>query len=731
MRLPIAVFFVVVAAIEAEEPKFIIKPDAFPTLVNPNCSHCIDEAKRRKDELKDSDRVLVWTRGKYEGGAIPFRFFLNRYPVISDTYGVFVHDADAGYARGFKASVDFTFHGWRNGVMVMKHKDGTIYSCLSGLAIDGPNKGRRLESWPTLVADWGWVMKYYPKTVAYHMFEKYQPVDLPAKPNEDSLKSRGKPDPRLKAEEMVLGVEAPTGRSNPRAYPLAKLAELGVKNLLIADEFECGQKTVVLWQGATQTAAAFFPEAEKREATPKLGEQGKVLETKPIVLSATGNADGPFVDEKTGSRFDIAGRGVDGELKGWTLKPHEAVVCKWFAWAAEYPSTTIYAEKKAEAPKKAPNSKADDAIKEVAGAAEFLKSVPKKFAKFEGFDSKSGRVKLHIEDDKAATEWPVEPDAEIKFMGWWGRLEQIPHGYRVWVWFKTDRQRKPASVLMLADEISELDIHGDGLKVTGLSKDSIRAEPFKGRERNVSVTTATKQFRGKNLEETTDGPKEGTLIFFQTDGSQGLLVFDREAFEAKRTQQKQWLRERWEKEGLPGTVTFSHVSGEADLMLDHEAMRWARSLKNGDKVKVAAEPPIEAVVKNVGAWRERTQVRIVINGVDLAGLTIGQRIYLKMTPPSAETENGDYPPDIDKPKTKEERIDWFLANIYCVCKVGKDVCTGHFYTLASCNPNSCAGPITARKKLAEKIDAGLSNRQIWDDLKVERGALSLKPHLLP
>src|SRR5271165_6669332 len=105
-------------------------PDIHKTLVNPNCSHCIDEAKRRAGELKADDRILAWTRGYSNGGAIPMRFFLNTYRVISDSYGVFVYDPEAGYARGFAPSFEFTFHGWRNGVMVMKHKDGTIYSCL-------------------------------------------------------------------------------------------------------------------------------------------------------------------------------------------------------------------------------------------------------------------------------------------------------------------------------------------------------------------------------------------------------------------------------------------------------------------------------------------------------------------------------------------------------------------------------------------------------------------------
>src|SRR5437867_2559917 len=81
----LVVLLAVVAAVPAEAPKLIEAPDDFPTLVNPNCSHCKDEAKRRQAELKDDDRVLCWIRGKYDGGAIPFRFFLNRYRVISDT----------------------------------------------------------------------------------------------------------------------------------------------------------------------------------------------------------------------------------------------------------------------------------------------------------------------------------------------------------------------------------------------------------------------------------------------------------------------------------------------------------------------------------------------------------------------------------------------------------------------------------------------------------------------
>src|SRR5207244_2435025 len=206
-------------------PKLIVRPDAFPTIVNPKCSHCRDEAKRRAGELRDDDRVLCWIRGYSDGGVIPHRFFLNSYRVISDTYGVFVHDPDAGFARGFAPSLDFTFYGWRNGVMVMKHKDGTLYSCLTGLAFAGPRSGERLKPVATLQSTWGNWHSLYPQAVAYHMFDKYQPVEAPQKAHADSLRSRGTADKRLPADRVVLGVR---GDKEARAYPIDVVVAAGL-----------------------------------------------------------------------------------------------------------------------------------------------------------------------------------------------------------------------------------------------------------------------------------------------------------------------------------------------------------------------------------------------------------------------------------------------------------------------------------------------------------------------
>jgi hypothetical protein len=325
---------------DSNDANLIVKPDAFKTLVNPKCSHCRDEAKRRVGELQNRDRVLCWIRGYSDGGAIPLRFFLNPYRVISDSYGVFVLDPDAGFMRGFAPSYDFSFYGWRHGVMVMKHKDGTLYSCLSGRAFAGPRKGTRLEPVPTLESDWGFWLKAYPGGVAYHMFDKYQPVDLPTGIDANSSKSRLPEDGRLPAEKLVLGV---TDAKEARAYPLDLTAKTGLVTEVVA-----GRRCVVLWYAPTRTAAAYelIASAPVKAVAPgaKAPPPPKDLPApRAVTLEVDASADeAPFRDKETGSRWDIAGRAVEGQFKGWTLTWRDGVQVKWYAWAAEYPGSTIF-----------------------------------------------------------------------------------------------------------------------------------------------------------------------------------------------------------------------------------------------------------------------------------------------------------------------------------------------------------------------------------------------------
>ena len=67
MKLFLALSLALVLSVKVfAQVKQIEKPAFFKTLVNPECSHCIDESKRRAGELRDDDRVLAWIRGKYD-----------------------------------------------------------------------------------------------------------------------------------------------------------------------------------------------------------------------------------------------------------------------------------------------------------------------------------------------------------------------------------------------------------------------------------------------------------------------------------------------------------------------------------------------------------------------------------------------------------------------------------------------------------------------------------------
>src|SRR5207249_3381559 len=95
--------------------------------------------------------------------------------------------------------------------------------------------------------------------------------------------------------------------------------------------------------------------------------------------------------------------------------------------------------------------------------------------------------------EKLAKVWPLTDDAEVRVHGWWGRLAQFQAGDRVWAWFKLDRRKQPVAVMMLADELSEQDVHGDGVTITVRSTDRLTLKPVKGGEFSLTVPPSLRE----------------------------------------------------------------------------------------------------------------------------------------------------------------------------------------------------------------------------------------------
>jgi len=320
--LPVTALLAILASAgEAPRPtKLIAKPGLFDSLTEPPCSYCSTE--NRKGIVPPDERVIAWVRGQHNGGAFPLRHFIAARRVINDTYGLFFFDPDGGYVTAFKKDYGYDFYGWCAGVMVVKGKDGTLWSALSGLAFDGPRKGQHLERIPSMMTDWGFWLMLHPESTAYNLFDgkKYPQAKLPAELSAEAKESMSQADSRLAPLANVLGVEI-GGRT--KAYPLDGPGD----RACFTDEL-AGQSIAVFWYKPTRSAVVY---------ASKLGGRNLTLYADDISPETA-----PFKDKQTGTRWTLAGRAVDGPLKGQELTWVPSVQCRWYAWAAEYPGTEVY-----------------------------------------------------------------------------------------------------------------------------------------------------------------------------------------------------------------------------------------------------------------------------------------------------------------------------------------------------------------------------------------------------
>jgi hypothetical protein len=310
--------WVLILLAAAQQPE-LFKPGAFPALTEPPCSYC--STQQRKNLIRADDRVIAWLRGAHNGGAFPVRFFLSGPRVVNDTYGLFFYDPDGGYVAAYEKDYGYAFLGWRGGVMVVRGRDGTVWSALSGEALDGPRKGDRLKRIPSLLTDWGTWLMLHPESTTYDLFDgkKYASVDPPKAMSAEAKATMGTPDARLAPEAMVLGVE---GAAGTRAYPLPE----AIERACFMDELD-GQPIAVFWYGPSRTAAAFRAASGGRRLT--------------FYADAISPETAPFKDKETETRWTLAGRGVDGPLRGQELEWMPSIACRWYAWAAVHPKTEL------------------------------------------------------------------------------------------------------------------------------------------------------------------------------------------------------------------------------------------------------------------------------------------------------------------------------------------------------------------------------------------------------
>ncbi len=218
----------------------------------------------------------------------------------------------------------------RDALLMYDHQTRTLWSHITGEAVQGELKGKRLNMLAgTPRIRWKDWKRNQPLTKVLSVASDFRRPDRQiqeiradnyaryhASPD-TGISGTQYTDKRLMNKELVVGVRI---NESYRAYPFTAFK----KQSIINDEVD--NMPVLAFHDLASNATAVFLRTVA----------GQTLKFKP--------AQGYFVkDTPTGTTWNlITGVATDGKLKGHRLERLPAMNIYWFAWARYHPETTVY-----------------------------------------------------------------------------------------------------------------------------------------------------------------------------------------------------------------------------------------------------------------------------------------------------------------------------------------------------------------------------------------------------
>ena len=253
-------------------------------------------------------------------------------------------------AIGFKRTIggevlEFGVSGLlRNSDLVMYDRaTQTLWQQATGRAIIGAYVGARLEKVSAVIVSFGQFREEFPDglvlsrdggTYGRNPYVNYDSDETP-------FLFRGEIDPRLSGIERVVGIETTSpadGSPEYIAYPWSAVSERRVIN-----DVRGGAPIAVFWAPGANTALGAANIAEAADIGAAAVFDARIGD---IALFFEPNPDDPqtFLDNATGSTWNIFGRAVAGQFEGVQLAPVIHADYFWFAWAAFHPDTEVFGQ---------------------------------------------------------------------------------------------------------------------------------------------------------------------------------------------------------------------------------------------------------------------------------------------------------------------------------------------------------------------------------------------------
>ena len=228
------------------------------------------------------------------------------------------------YARDVKGkTLTFGVSGKliRNSLVMYDRETGTLWSHLTGEALEGPLVGQHLQQVLSEQTTWGRWRSEHPKTLMLEVDPsdvRFDPYQTYYGAPDAGVVGRKRADNRLPVKEKVIGVRL---GGEVKAYSFTALGRDRVVNDTVG-----GVPLVVVFDGLTFSGAVY-----RRDTG------GKLLSFRPGPNSFS------MLDEETRSTWDgLSGKATTGVDAGMELEQVPITYSFWFGWVDFYPNTQLY-----------------------------------------------------------------------------------------------------------------------------------------------------------------------------------------------------------------------------------------------------------------------------------------------------------------------------------------------------------------------------------------------------
>jgi hypothetical protein len=209
----------------------------------------------------------------------------------------------------------------RNSLVMFDRETGTLWSHLTGEALQGSLAGQHLTQVLSEQTTWARWRKARPNTLMLEVDPIgtwFDPYELYYDSSNAGVVGRKRTDSRLPVKEKVIGVRL---GGEAKAFPFTALGRERVVNDTVG-----GVPVVVVFDGPSQSGAVY-----RRD----LGGKLLTFTRGPTALS--------MLDDETGSTWDgLSGKAISGLGAGMQLEQVPITYSFWFGWADFYPATAVY-----------------------------------------------------------------------------------------------------------------------------------------------------------------------------------------------------------------------------------------------------------------------------------------------------------------------------------------------------------------------------------------------------